>query len=181
MQEPKKVQILHLENDGNDAELVKAALGENPNFSVTQVATRTDFMSQLANNGWDIVLSDKDMPGFDGFEALIMIRGRTPHLPFVFVTGADAPQTVIEAFRKGATDYVLKSQLEDLPSAVTRALKRTSTPELIPICSWCKKIRKGEKWVGLERFLMTTTGISFTHGICPSCKEDYLTDPFGKI
>ncbi|MDY0362297.1 MAG: PAS domain S-box protein [Desulforegulaceae bacterium] len=42
--------------------------------------------------------------------------------------------------------------------------------QLIPICSYCKKIRdKEDKWHSFESYLRKTSDISFSHGICPEC------------
>ena len=41
---------------------------------------------------------------------------------------------------------------------------------LIPICAWCKKIRKsGGGWDILERYLVEHSNAEFTHSLCPDC------------
>lgn len=46
---------------------------------------------------------------------------------------------------------------------------------LIPICAWCKKLRDdGGYWDSVENYLSTRTDATFTHGICPECKEKAL-------
>ena len=41
---------------------------------------------------------------------------------------------------------------------------------LLPICSYCKKIRDGEgDWQVLEKYIEERTDATFTHGICESC------------
>ncbi len=43
----------------------------------------------------------------------------------------------------------------------------------IPICSGCKKIRdESGSWLSIERYLMNYTEHEFSHGICPSCREE---------
>ena len=43
---------------------------------------------------------------------------------------------------------------------------------LIPICGWCKKIRRDENyWEQLETYLTNEGFGIFTHGMCPSCAE----------
>jgi hypothetical protein len=51
--------------------------------------------------------------------------------------------------------------------------------KLLPICSYCKKIRddtgkaRGEgEWVNVERYISQKTDTDFTHGICPKCFEE---------
>lgn len=48
---------------------------------------------------------------------------------------------------------------------------------LIPICSYCKKIRNDEGyWEQLESYIKKESGSDFTHGICPECKEKLLKE-----
>ena len=43
---------------------------------------------------------------------------------------------------------------------------------LLPICSYCKKIREGDStWVQIEQYINERTDASFSHGICPECYE----------
>jgi hypothetical protein len=46
---------------------------------------------------------------------------------------------------------------------------------LIPLCSWCKKIRDDQGfWQRLEDYLRAHTEAEFTHGMCPECLENQL-------
>ena len=41
---------------------------------------------------------------------------------------------------------------------------------LLPICMYCKKIRNpDERWMKVEKFIITRTSDQLTHGICPTC------------
>ncbi len=41
---------------------------------------------------------------------------------------------------------------------------------LIPVCSYCKKVRYSDgSWHGIERFVTDKSSAEFTHGICPEC------------
>ena len=43
---------------------------------------------------------------------------------------------------------------------------------LLPICSWCKRIRNDEGyWARVEAYFHERDGVDFTHGICPDCLE----------
>jgi len=50
---------------------------------------------------------------------------------------------------------------------------------LIPICTWCLKIRdeKG-KWKKMEFYIEERSEARFTHGICPNCVEKEFPDHF---
>jgi hypothetical protein len=48
---------------------------------------------------------------------------------------------------------------------------------LFPICSYCKQIRDDDgAWHKLETYLHRHAGVEFSHGMCPSCLEQYLHD-----
>jgi phosphoserine phosphatase RsbU/P len=46
---------------------------------------------------------------------------------------------------------------------------------LIPICSYCKRIRsEGNDWEQLESYMSEHSDAQFSHGICPPCLENAL-------
>jgi len=48
---------------------------------------------------------------------------------------------------------------------------------LLPICSFCKKIRNDEgEWEVLERYISVRTKSQFSHGLCPDCKIEQYPD-----
>lgn len=50
---------------------------------------------------------------------------------------------------------------------------------LLPICSYCKKIRDDEgDWQVLEKYIQERSGATFTHGVCETClKEELASAP----
>jgi putative two-component system response regulator len=59
---------------------------------------------------WALALVDDTLPDGDGLEFLRAVKERTPTLPVLMLTSEGAEATAIEAFRRGASDYVVKSQ-----------------------------------------------------------------------
>ena len=52
-------------------------------------------------------------------------------------------------------------------------LKRIKYLEgLLPVCSFCKKIRVGEDWVSIEQYIHEHSEADFSHGLCPECAEN---------
>lgn len=118
------MKILHLEDDANDAELLRALLrAEWPDCEITLVGDRTAFSDRLKRGGHDLILSDFKLPGFSGLEALQLVRATAPDLPFIFVSGTIGEDLAIEAIQAGAADYVIKDRLKRLPTAIARALR----------------------------------------------------------
>jgi len=117
------IRILMLEDSALDAELMEVALGEaGIAFTARRVQTRDGFLAALAEFHPDIVLSDYNLPTFDGRTALDLVLQRYPHTPVVMVTGAMGDELAVELLKAGARDYVLKDRLARLPAAVSRAL-----------------------------------------------------------
>jgi phosphoserine phosphatase RsbU/P len=118
-----RLRILHLEDDPGDAELVQSVLTrEIVDYDIQVVARRGEFIAALEGGGFDLVLADYALPGFDGMSALAIVRELFPDLPFVFVSGTLGEDSAIESLKSGATDYVLKNRLSRLVPAVMRAL-----------------------------------------------------------
>jgi signal transduction histidine kinase len=120
----KTLRILLLEDDPLDAELIETTLSTGGlDASLRRVVSQDDFTAAL-REGWpNLILSDYNLPGFDGIAALRLARELTPAVPFLFVSGAIGEERAIETLRAGATDYVLKSRLPRLVPAVRRALR----------------------------------------------------------
>lgn len=56
-----------------------------------------------------------------------------------------------------------------------RVLKRVKRLEgLLSICSFCKKIRVGDKWVPVDQYVRERSSVDFSHSLCPDCvREQY--------
>jgi len=116
-------RILILEDSPVDAKLVQYELKE-AGFAFTSkvVMTEKDFVHELQEFCPDLILSDYDLPKYNGALALAETRRRCPEIPFILVTGAVGEDRAIEILTQGAKDYILKSRLQRLAPAVQRAL-----------------------------------------------------------
>jgi PAS domain S-box-containing protein len=120
----KEIQILVVEDMPADVVLINRELRKGGlSFRVHLATTDVEFMRNLHDGAPDVILSDHDLPAFDGFSALALAQKHCPDVPFLFVTGSMGEQVAIESLRSGATDYVLKNRLDTLVPAVLRALR----------------------------------------------------------
>ncbi|HEY2345989.1 MAG TPA: EAL domain-containing protein [Xanthomonadaceae bacterium] len=118
-----QLKVLMVEDSSADAELVLRALkGLRLPVEHQRVSDRHALLTALDRFEPDVILSDFSMPGFSGQEALRVVREKTPHIPFLFVSGTIGEELAIEALRMGAMDYVLKDNLRRLVPAIERAL-----------------------------------------------------------
>ncbi|RPH31864.1 MAG: PAS domain S-box protein [Bacteroidales bacterium] len=119
----KKIKILHLEDSSNDSELIRTLIEigeiEHEYFLADN---EKDFLNILETEDIDIILSDYNLPDYNGNEALKVSRERYSQMPFIFVSGAMGEDRAIDAMLNGATDYVLKNKLERLVPAINRAI-----------------------------------------------------------
>jgi PAS domain S-box-containing protein len=118
------LKILHLEDDEDDAALVRAALARDGiACDLRRADSKPTFVQALESERFDVILSDFKLPDYDGLAALAEVQGRHPHTPFVFVSGTAGEQLVVECLKAGGTDFVLKDQLSRVGPAVRRALQ----------------------------------------------------------
>jgi signal transduction histidine kinase len=120
---PLTARILLVEDDPLDAELVLDRLREDGlDLDARVVQDQPAYCQALREFQADIVLSDLSLPGFSGERALELLRERDQLTPFVYVSGTIGETAAIQALRGGATDYILKSSMARLASAVRRAI-----------------------------------------------------------
>jgi PAS domain S-box-containing protein len=118
------LRVLLVEDDPRDAELLLRELrrtGFEPEWR--RVDTEPAFLDAL-EQPLDIVLSDFDLPQFDGLRALELIGARRPDVPFIIVSGTIGEETAVAAMQRGAADYVLKDRLTRLGEAIRSALEQ---------------------------------------------------------
>jgi two-component system cell cycle sensor histidine kinase/response regulator CckA len=118
------LRILHLEDQLDDAELVRRALSKGGiRCEVCVVTSKEEYRKALQTGSYDVILADYTIAGFDGPNALEILRSLDLDLPFIFVTGRHGEELAIESLKAGATDYVLKAHLSRLVPSVTRAVE----------------------------------------------------------
>jgi len=117
------LKILLIEDVETDAELQLRELRRaGLNVDAQRVQSESGFLAGLSDFDPDIIMSDFSVPGFGGMRALELACSRAPGTPFVFVSGTIGEETAVESLRRGATDYVLKTNLARLGPVVWRAI-----------------------------------------------------------
>lgn len=124
---PDRLRVLLVEDVASDAELIAHALKRDGFDAVFErVDTEADLTARVASFVPQVVLSDFSLPGYSGMAALELVQNLSPHTPFIFVSGTIGEERAIESLKCGASDYVLKTNLARLGSAVRQALERTA-------------------------------------------------------
>ncbi len=119
--------LVIVEDSAVDAEIIARHLGKTGlDVIVHRVETEEELVLALREKQPDLILSDFSLPRFSGLQALEAAVVHAPDTPFIYVSGTIGEERAIDALQRGATDYVLKSNLSRLSSAVERALREAS-------------------------------------------------------
>ncbi len=91
-------------------------------FSQT-VDSANDFKFALEDGHWDIIISDFNIPGFGGPEALLILKESGQDIPFVLVSGTVGEEIAVNMMKAGSSDYLMKGNLQRLSEVVKRELE----------------------------------------------------------
>jgi DNA-binding response OmpR family regulator len=104
----KPLRVLLVEDSERDAALLALYLRRGGyDAELRRVETRLDLRHQLETAQWDIVVSDFNLPGFDAFGAMEIVRESGHSLPFVVLSAEIAP-SVIDGINAAGSQYVCK-------------------------------------------------------------------------
>jgi two-component system, OmpR family, response regulator len=95
-----------IERDPSDASALSATLSRQ-GFTVTEAYDGFDGLDAVALHRPELITIEADLPGMDGFETVRRIR-QISDAVIVIITNEDAETAIVEGFRSGADDYVLK-------------------------------------------------------------------------
>jgi CheY-like chemotaxis protein len=138
-----------------------------------------------------VIISDWMMPRCDGLalcKAIRAVSART-YTYFIMLSarGDSYKQEPIDA---GVDDFLPKpaelSELKMRLYVAQRILKYTqqirTLQELLPICSYCKKIRNDQDyWEQLDTYLIEKQQADFSHSICPDCYKSVIQPQLDQV
>lgn len=122
-----KLQLLICEDQESDAFVIIRNL-EKGGFLVEyeRVESAEELTQAFPTRKWDLVISDYNIPGFGGREALEIVRSMNRDIPFILISGTVGETTAVEMMRAGATDYMMKDALAKLTEVVKRGLEEAT-------------------------------------------------------
>lgn len=117
------MRLLVIEDSPLDYEMLLATLAlQGLPARAERVDSGPALCAALAREPWDLVISDHEMPGFSGGEALEIVRALPAPPPFIIVSGVIGEDTAVAAMRRGADDYLIKGRLARLGAAARNAV-----------------------------------------------------------
>lgn len=117
------LDILIVDDSADDAELVQAYLTEaGYQARWHRVDSRAELAAALERGGWDLLISDYDLPGFSALDVLGEVAARGLDMPSIVVSGAVSEEAAVAVMKAGAHDFILKDRLMRLAPAIEREL-----------------------------------------------------------
>lgn len=154
----------------------------------------------------DVAILDWIMPRMDGLELCRKIRSKYFNKPIyiIMLTVKGQKNDIIEGLSNGADDYITKpfdrdelgarlhagvrilelqmdlaNHINELEDALSKVKQLQG---LIPICSYCKKIRDDRNyWQQVEEYITRHSEAKFSHGVCPECYKNIVKPDLEKI
>jgi DNA-binding NarL/FixJ family response regulator len=110
MPESQLIRMLSVEDHPVFREGLSTIIGSQPDMHlVAQAANAVEALVEFRRHRPDITLMDLRLPGSDGTDLLMTIRGEFPDARIIMLTTTDGDGEINRAMRAGAAAYVLKS------------------------------------------------------------------------
>jgi DNA-binding NtrC family response regulator len=123
MSAAERAAVLVVDDKENMRKLFARILGDA--YAVTEAADGTQALALLASREFDVVVTDIQMPGADGFAVLREVKRRAPDTEVVLVTAYASIPKAVEAIKEGAYDYLSKPfDPDEVALVVARALEQ---------------------------------------------------------
>ncbi|HEX3147147.1 MAG TPA: sigma-54 dependent transcriptional regulator [Gemmataceae bacterium] len=111
----------------DDEILIRETLAEflaQEGFAVEAVGSGEEAARRAADRFFDVVLCDINLPGIDGIETLQKILAVNPETFVLLITAYGTVESAVEAFQRGAQDYLMKPiLLDEVLGKIRRLLK----------------------------------------------------------
>lgn len=109
----KDVAVLYVEDAIDQALLVKAFFSAMSGFSVTHAQDGEKAVRLIDERSWDLLVTDLNLPGVDGFGVIKAFRAKYPRAPILVTTGYTQAEYEEHALRAGADHVLIKPLNQD--------------------------------------------------------------------
>ena len=186
------MKILAVEDDAVSRAVLRQAL-RKLGHDVIEAADGESAWKLAIQERVRVVVSDWTMPQMDGLELCRKIRKAAggDYTYFILLTARDASgENQQAAADAGVDDFLTKpldftelwNRLRVAERILRYATQVRQLEEMLPICSYCKKIRDDQNyWQQIEGYINDRTGSEFSHSICPDCYQRVVIPELEKM
>ena len=184
------VSILLIEDDSNDAALIRRALRDySRQITFAHVDTETTLRAALDAHTWDIALCDYSLPGLTLDIILGVLEQNAPGLPIVMVTGTVGEEAVADLMRRGVADVVLKDRLASrLVPILTREIgqsrqRRLAEARMQRVAAVLGFFNEATDWRAAMELSLAHIGETFGAGLAVMCEltaDDQILQPIAE-
>lgn len=109
-EKPRIPIILVVDDNPQNLQLIGGMLGESLEFDLSFATSGREALDIMGSITTDLVLLDVNMPEMNGFEVCRRIRATedNAHVPVIFLTAQGETDYIVQGFRCGGNDYVVK-------------------------------------------------------------------------
>jgi two-component system response regulator AtoC len=164
-----KTRVLVVDDKENMLRLFEKILADGYELATAGDGSRA--LALIANESFDVVVTDIRMPGAGGFEVLRAVKARSPSTEVVVMTGYGTVADAVQAMKMGAYDYLEKPFDPDAAAmVVSRAAERkglkdeaaTLRRELEGTYAFHNIVGKSAKMIEVYRLLEQAAGLDIT-------------------
>lgn len=128
------ISVLFVDDEPALLDITQIFLEKDGRMKVTLSESARDALAKLKGGGFDIVVSDYEMPEMNGIDFLKTLKAQNLDLPFIIFTGRGREHVAIEALNYGASFYLQKggdpkSQFAELRNMIVQAVERKKAEE----------------------------------------------------
>ncbi len=120
----ERFRVLVIDDDPGVRDYMEALVSRQ-GYNVFAVADGEEALRTLDRTKPDLVTLDVVLPGMDGLETLHQLKQKLPEVPVVMLSGHGQARNIVEAMRRGASDFLRKPfEVEELELAFGKALEK---------------------------------------------------------
>lgn len=120
----KPLRVLLIEDSERDAALLLLYLrrgGYEP--TVQRVESALSMKVQLNTAEWDVIISDFNLPAFNGYAALKALQETGKRIPFIVLSGEISREIIDGVTQAGASAYLAKYEMGQIVPTIERAMQ----------------------------------------------------------
>jgi len=121
--ESADISILVIDDDESIRQVLTTYLA-GKNYAVESESCGEAGLGAMADNRFDIIITDLKMPGISGLEVVQRAKEKNPDVEVIVLTGFATIHDGVEAMKRGAYDFLMKPvRIDQLDATVTRCAK----------------------------------------------------------